>query len=348
MIPHSRPTLGPEDADALVAVVESGRLSEGPLVAAFERALAGRLGRRGGVAASSGSAALALALRALGVGAGDEVILPAYACAAVGQAVRAVGASPVLADVGEDLGLAADAAARRLSRRTAAVVVVHPFGYPLDLTPFLEWGVPVIEDCAHALGASRSGRPAGALGAVAVCSFYATKMVAAGEGGMLLADRASVLAAARAMRPGVRGSPGGFNQKLSDLAAGLGLAQLGRLDSFVARRRQIAHRYDDAFSGTVLRRRVGDPAAEPCFWRYVVRAPNAAALIDGLRRRGVEAKRPVGDPLLLEGDADAFPRSAQAFAECVSLPLYPSLDEGEIARVVDAVADVVAEAGWRR
>lgn len=348
MIPHSRPTLDAEDAEAVVRVIESGQLARGPRLAAFEQAVARRLGRRAAVATSSGTAALTLALRALKVGPGDEVVLPAFACAALGHAVQAVGASAVLADVGDDLGLLPESAFRRLSGRTRAVIVVHPFGHPLDLRPFLEWEIPVIEDCAQALGASRQGRPVGSLGTVAVCSFYATKMVAAGEGGMLLADSPSLLAQARALGAG-NAAPDSFNYRLSDLAAALGLVQLRRLEAFVARRRAIAERYDAAFAGTSVRTPPREADAEPCFSRYVVRVPEAARLIQGLRRRGIEAKRPVGDPLLLgDSDAAAYPGAARAFAECVSLPLYPSLTDGETESVIAAVAEALVEAGWQR
>lgn len=341
MIPHSRPTLGPEDCQALLEVIESGQLSQGPRVAAFEEAVASRLGRRGGVAVSSGTAALALALAALGIGPGDEVLLPAYACSALGDAVRFVGAAPVLADVGPDLALAPDQAARRLCKRTRAVVVVHPFGHPVDVEPFLAMGPAVIEDSAQALGAVRDGVPAGGRGAAAVCSFYATKPVAVGEGGMILADDDAVLQASREFRRG-GGRGKGFNFKLSDLAAALGLAQLGRLDAFVARRRHIARRYDAAFARVPLRTPPADAAAEASYARYVVRAPDAARFVERLARSGVEAKPPVGDPLFLSYEV-VYPEAIRAFAECASLPIYPSLTEAELDRVVESVLQAVSE-----
>jgi dTDP-4-amino-4,6-dideoxygalactose transaminase len=345
VVPHSRPTLGPEDVEALVAVVEGGHLTQGPRVATLERALAERLERRGGVAASSGTAALALALGAMRIGPGDQVLLPAFACSALAGAVRFVGAEPVLADVGEDLAMAPAEARRRMGARTRAVVVVHPFGHPVDLGPFLELGVPVVEDCAQALGASRGGRPAGSLGEVAVCSFYATKMLAAGEGGMVLADDDGVLGEARAMRAG-GAHPRAFNFKMSDLAAALALSQLARLEAFVARRREIAGRYEAALRGTAVRLPARAAGAEPCFSRFVVRVPNAGSLIAALARRGVEAKRPVADPLLSLDEEGTYPEAARAFDECVSLPLYPSLADEEIARVIGAVREAVEEAGW--
>jgi perosamine synthetase len=343
LITHSRPTLGPEDAEAVLAVLESGQIAQGPRVAAFEEALAGQLGRLGGVATSSGTAALAVALIALGAGPGDEVIVPAYACSALGEAVRFAGASVVLADVGDELSLAPEDAARRLSARTRAIVVVHPFGHPVEVGPFLMWGIPLIEDCAQALGASRDGSPAGSRGTVAVCSFYATKVVAAGEGGVALADDESLLSEARRTRHG--GTGRGFNFKMTDLAAALGLAQLARLEAFIARRRRIAERYDLAFRGRLSRPQGGEGGVEPCGSRYVVRVSDAATFVEGLGRHGIQARRAVADPLVRAGDPNEYPESARAFAECVSLPIYPSLEDEEVALVIRAVEQTLAETG---
>lgn len=324
----------------------SGHLSQGPVVAAFEHAVAERLGRRGGVATSSGTAALAVALTALGVRAGDEVIVPAYACSALGDAVRFAGASVVLADVGEDLALDPRAASRRLSSRSRAVVVVHPFGRAVDLGAFLEWGLPVIEDCAQSLGASLLRTPAGGMGMAAVCSFYATKMVAAGEGGMVLADAHHILARSRKARVGGRTGAPGFNFKLSDLAAALGLAQLRRLSGFIHRRREIAARYDAAFAGTPVQPPAAVSPGCSVYSRYVVRVPSATALIDALAARGVEARPAVADPMLNGSDGREHPEAARATRECVSLPLYPSLSDDEVAHVLGAVREAAAVNGW--
>lgn len=346
-IPHSRPTLGSAESEAVLRVLDSGQLAQGPRVLDLETAVAQRLERRDGVACSSGTAALGLALAALGVGPGDDVVLSAFACSALADGVRFAGGRAVLADIGDDLVLDPRAALRRITVRTRAVVVVHPFGYPADLEPFLAWGMPVIEDCAQALGAERADRPAGARGTAAVCSLYATKMIAAGEGGMLVADSAAILAVARQLRTGGEATPGSFNHRLSDLHAAVALAQLGRLDEFVARRRRIADRYDDAFAGTTLQTPPRDKGVRHCFARYVVRAPDAAAFIAVLAAHGVEARHPVGDPLLLRSRRGSYPHSERAFSECVSLPLYPALGEGEIEQVIEAVLAAIAELGWQ-
>ena len=158
MIPHSRPTVSAEDAECVARVVRSGHLAQGAEVEGFERELTARLGVPAVAAVSSGSAALELALRALDVGPGTEVVVPTYACDALHHAVTRCGATPVLADADPaTLGPSAQDVARRLTRRARAVVVVHPFGLALDLDQFLALGVPVVEDCAQALGARVAG-----------------------------------------------------------------------------------------------------------------------------------------------------------------------------------------------
>jgi len=173
-----------DDAERVARVVRGGQLAQGPEVAGLERELAQRLGVAAAAAVSSGSAALELALRALDVGAGHEVIIPTYACDAVYHAVTRCGATPVLADADPDtLGLSGADVARRRTARTRAVIVVHPFGLAVDLADFQRLGVPLVEDCAQTLGATCAGRPVGARGELAVCSFYATKLLTTGEGG---------------------------------------------------------------------------------------------------------------------------------------------------------------------
>ncbi len=236
-IPHSRPWLRSEDAAAAASVVESGQIGQGPRVAELEAAtaVAGGVVPAGGdagghaVAVSSGTAALYVALRALGVGSDDEVLIPAFACASLNQAVRYTGAKPRYIDCDPaSLNPDLEDARRKLSARTAACIVPHMFGLPADIKGFMALGVPVIEDCAHALGVSCGSRRVGSLGTLAVCSFYATKLVAGGEGGMVLSSDRRLMNQARALRdceqPDAREDA--FNFKMSDLHAAVAHVQL--------------------------------------------------------------------------------------------------------------------------
>ena len=326
---------------AAARVVRAGHLAQGPEVAALEAAVAAVAGCRHAVAVSSGTTALQLALSALGLGQGDQVIVPSYACTALLHAVWAVGAQPVVADVDPASGnLDAERVRRCCGPRVRAAIVPHLFGAAAPVAAIAALGVPVVEDCAMALGATRGGRPLGSLGSVAVCSFYATKLVAAGEGGMVLTHDADLAATVRGQRSydGLPADRPRLNAKMTDLAAAVARVQMDRLPDFIASRRRLAARYAAALAGLGLALPAAD--TERVWYRYVVQTPDdATGLLQAVNQRGVAARRPVPNPLHLElGLPDAqFPGASQAWRQNVSLPLYPTLTESEFDRVVEAV-----------
>jgi len=340
LIHHSMPTLGDGEARALARVVASGYLSRGPEVERFERVMAERLGRRGAVAVGSGTQALELALRVLGVGPGDEVILPSYTCSAVLDAVLAVGATAVPADVSvETLNLTAESAARRLSPRSRALVAPHMCGLPAPVEELRRLGVALVEDCAQCLGTAYRGRPVGGWGEVAVLSFYATKVLTTGYGGMLLADGPALLREARDLidydeREEYRLR---LHPPFSELQGALGLVQAERLEEFVRRRRAIAERYSEAFAGLPVKLPGGEGHM---YFRYVLRLEGPGEpLVAWLAERGIEAKRPVYRPLhrYLGLAGEEFPASEWLHEHVVSLPIYPRLGEAEVERVIEGV-----------
>jgi perosamine synthetase len=344
VIPHSRPTIGPEDIEAVSAVLRAGMLAQGDKVAEFEAALARFLGRRGGVATSSGTSALHLALLVLDVGPGDEVLLPSYTCVALLHAVRHVGATPVLVDsAADEYGMCPQEVRRRVTDRTRAVIVPHLFGMPADLDVLKELGIPVIEDCAQTLGTQCRGRPVGSMGTITVCSFYATKVITTGEGGMLLSDSEVMLRRARDLRDydGRGALPTRFNYKMTDFQAALGLTQLGRLPAFVTRRRMLANRYTAALSGLPVVLPGEPPGRSHMFYRYVVGVADAPRLAGTLRDRGVECKMPVPRPLHRYLGQGGFSRAEYAAATSLSIPLYPSMTDGEVAETLSVVTDVL-------
>ncbi len=327
----------------MARVVRSGQLAQGPRVARFEAAMARRLGLEHAAAVSSGTAALHLALLALGVGAGDEVILPSLVCTAPLHAVLAVGARPRLADCDPATANVDPASARRaVTRRTKAVIVAHAFGLPADLAELCALGPPVIEDCAQALGAAYRGRPAGSLGEVCILSFYATKMLATGEGGMVLSSRRRLVERVRDLRSydeQVTFRPR-FNYKMTDVAAALGLEQLRRLDAFVARRRALAAAYDRALRGVAVRLPPRPADRGHCFHRYVVRASRAAApILAALEVRGIAARRPIFRPLHAYLGLEGFPGAREAWRTMLSLPIYPTLPAASLDRVARALRE---------
>lgn len=334
---------------AVAAVVRSGRLSPAPVIGQFEAAVARTLGTSGAVAVSSGTAALYLALRALKIGPGDEVLLPSYVCAALWHAIHAAGATARVVDVDpETFNLDPDDARRRLRRRTKAVIVPHLFGLPADLEDLLALGPPVIEDCAQTMGVSYRDRPVGSFGAVAICSFYATKLIAAGEGGMVASASSTLLGRIRDGRTcdeQVRLVPS-FNFKMSGLHAALGLSQLQRLPVILARRRRIARRYDRALAGLPWRRPAIPADRGHAYYRYVVRIPGGVdRAMARLLAAGVTARRPVFNPIHRYLKQSGFPVTNGIWREALSLPIHPELTERELQRVLSACERIAHRRG---
>ena len=300
----------------------SGSLAQGREVEAFEQECAAFLGRRHAVAVNSGTAALHLALGALGVEPDEPVAAPSYACASLITAIHLHGARPELCDSANDFNLDAST----IPTHCRAVIVPHLFGAAARM-PHADL---VVEDIAQSMGGA-TGRAT----RVAITSFYATKLITTGEGGMLLTDDEAIAEYARDRRDYdnrddfiVR-----FNYKMTDVQAAIGRVQLTRLPEFLARRREIALRYQTAFRGLPVT--LPNPDGH-VFFRYVVATPHREALEAHLRADGIDAKRPVYRPAHhhLGG---VFPNAERAHAECVSLPIYPSLVDADAGRVIDSL-----------
>jgi perosamine synthetase len=328
----------------VAAVVRRGWVAAGPEVTAFEHELAARLGTDGAVAVSSGSVALELALRAIGVGPGHEVVIPSYVCDALHHAVTRTGATAVLADADRaTLSMSAADAHARLTPRTRCVIVPHAFGLAADLAPFLAFGLPVIEDCAQTLGARLDGRPVGSLGTLAVCSFYATKLLTTGEGGAV-AGPAALLARVRDARDYDERDDLAprFNAKLSDLAAALGRSQLARYDAFVARRRAVAARYRERLHAADCAV-PADVGPRHVYHRFVVEVPRPPADVQAaLAVRGVAARRPVYRPAHRALGLTGYPEADRLWTRALSLPCYPTLTDGEVDTVAAALREALA------
>ncbi len=345
MIPHSRPTLSEADAQAVGRVVLSGRIAQGAEVEAFEREVAAFVGQRGAVAVSSGTAALHLALLAVGVGPGDEVVIPTYVCDALHHAVRHAGATPVLADAEPGtLSLDSGDVKRRLTARTKAIILPHAFGLAAGAETFVAMGVPVIEDCAQAIGALDAGRPVGSRGALAVFSFYATKMLTTGEGGMVAGADGALLDRVRDLReyderPDLSRR---FNYKLTDLAAALGRSQLPRLAEFIGRRRVIAERYRAALVRSSCELPPDAAGGRHVYHRFVVGVePPLDPLIKGLETRRVQCRRPVFRALHHATGGGRYPKADRLWDRSLSIPCYPSLVDADVARVVEALTEAL-------
>ncbi|HSV66367.1 MAG TPA: DegT/DnrJ/EryC1/StrS family aminotransferase [Mycobacteriales bacterium] len=385
MIPVMRPWLGEEEAAAAAAAVRSGWVAQGPRVAAFERAFAGYVGAADGVAVSSCTTGLHLALHVLGVGPGDEVVVPSYSFIATANAVRYTGATPVFADVAADTGnLTPRTVGEVLSPRTRAVMAVHQGGVPADVAALRAvcepFGVPVVEDAACAAGSTYQGRPVGAGALLAAWSYHPRKLLTTGEGGMVTTDSPewsarmrrlrehgmSVSAADRHAAGGVvieEYAETGFNYRMTDVQAAIGLVQLGKLPAMVERRRSLAARYQvllaglGGLPGDDGLRWVTDPAyGTTNFQSFWVELPvsypgSRTDVLAALAQRGVSARRGIMashlEPAYRDHPHVPLPVTERLTERTLILPLYHDLTEAEQDLVVTALAEVLSTAGVR-
>lgn len=259
-IPVNTPVFGKTEEAYLMECIRSGWISsEGPFVKRFEESLGKRTNREYGVAVSSGSAALDIAIEALDIGPGDEVIVPSFTIISCISQILRKGAKPVFVDSSiETWNMSANEVRDRITEKTKAIIVVHIYGLPADIDQILEiadeWKIPVIEDAAEALGLTYKGRPCGSHGDISILSFYPNKHVTTGEGGMVLTNSRLIADKCNGLR-NLCFSPDpaerfihrelGWNYRMSNLQAAVGLAQLERLDSTMSRKRQIGSRYNE-------------------------------------------------------------------------------------------------------
>lgn len=338
MIAHSRPWINHEDRRAVDSVLRSRMVAQGEVVRQFEDEAGRYLGLVGGVAAGSGTAALTLALRALQLGEGAEVVIPTYVCSNVVESVWSAGYVPVPCDAGEEWNMTLESVAAVLSRRTRAIVLVHTFGIAIDTQAFRQFELPIIEDACQAFGARVDGRPVGTMGDVGVVSFHGTKCLTTGEGGMAISPRHVLVERMRELRDGKRAPGPRIAAPMSDLQAALGLNQLRRYDQFLARRKRLAERYFRSLSGLQVRLPLG-VRDRSIFFRFPVRAYEDFAVIQRhFAQFGVHIRRGV-DALLhhtvLRSHQD-LPGAERLYAETVSLPIYPALTLKEQDIVIDA------------
>jgi dTDP-4-amino-4,6-dideoxygalactose transaminase len=345
-LPHSRPTLGAEERQAVLDVLAGEHLANGPLCRQLEQALADAMGVRHGAMTSSGLTALHLAMLAMNVRPDDQVILPTYVCEALLDAVLHCQAQPVIVDVDAQTGNIDPAAARRaIGPQTKLIVVPHMFGTPAAMDELLPLGVPLLEDCATAIGARCGGRPVGSMGQAGIVSLYATKMLCAGEGGAVCGDDPTIIQKVADLRDysGREDFHVRFNYKSTDLCAAVGLAQAAKLPDFIRRRRELARLYDLLLAGLPWIERP-DLAihAESVYYRYVVKVPAGRrdALRAAMAEAGIECGLGVLHPLhrlMPQAVAEPCPVAEDWARRSLSLPIYPQLSDEQAHQVVHAL-----------
>lgn len=379
-IPFHRPSIGAEEIEAVTRVLQSKWLTTGPVTHNFERTFADYIGTKYALAVNSCTAALQLALDAIGLQPGDEVLLPSYTFTATAEVVTYFGARPVLCDsVKGGFNIDPVDAARRITAKTRAIIPVHIAGDPCDMTALQSLadahGLHVIEDAAHALPAAIQGRRIGTISELTAFSFYATKTITTGEGGMLVTDNEEY--AHRAMKMRLHGISGdawkrysregswyyevlhaGYKLNLTDMQSALGLTQLRRADDFAEARREIAEFYMNQLSPIdelqlPPQTEMGNQHSWHLFilrLRPEVTEMSRNEFIEGLKARGIGTSVHF-IPLHLHpyyqqtygyrpGD---LPNAEDAYSRCFSLPIYPDLSTEERNRVVEAVEEVVSQ-----
>ena len=365
------PVTGEEEWAALKEPLESGWLTQGPKVAAFEKSFAARHDVAHALATTSCTTALHLALATLGIGPGDEVIVPAFTWVSTANVVLYCGATPVFADVDPaTFNLNVEDALRRVTSRTKAVIPVHLFGLCADIDALrtaLPDHVRIIEDAACAAGAAYKGRPAGGLGDFACFSFHPRKSITTGEGGMLTTDDPALAETAEKLRnhgasvseevrhngPRPYLLPDfnllGFNYRMTDLQGAVGLVQLGKLDGFIAERARAAAAYRDALSGLNWLRCPDEPTDGQHAWQAFVTyvdpegAPMARNdIMERLEARGI-ATRPGTHAVHMLGyyrerfglNPDDYPGARDCDRHSMAIPLHNRMTDDDYAYVID-------------
>ena len=366
-VPLTRPYVDQAEADAAAAALQSGFVVQGPRVKEFERLVAEWVGARHALAVSSATTGLHLALAALDVGAGDEVLVPSFTFPATGNVVLHQGATPVLVDVRtDDHAIDVEDARRKITSRTRAIMPVDPFGLPYDADGIgrlaEEHGLAIVEDAACAIGATYNGRPAGGLGTIGVFSFHGRKIITTGEGGMVVTDDDDLAARLGRLRnhgaerngPRLTFVEPGFNYRLSDIAGAIGVAQMGKLAEIVSQRRSLAGLLSERLAGVDGLTPQAEPAGRVhAYQSFVVLLDEGLdrdSVVERLKDHGVESTigtyalhmEPVFQKL---GYRDEDLPGARALLErSLTLPLFPGMSDAELEKVATSVTDVLREA----
>jgi len=364
MIPVFEPDIGDAEIEAVLAALKRGEISGsfGEAIPAFEEAFARYVGCRHGVAVSSGTTALHVAVAAAGIGPGDEVLVSASTNIATALAVAHNGALPVAIDSeAETWNLDLDLIERHITPRTKAIIPVHLFGHPVDMDRLgaiaKKHGLAVIEDCAESHGATVRGRMTGSFGSQGCFSFYANKIITTGEGGMVttdddaLADKLRLLRNLAFTQPRFRHELLGYNFRMTGMQAAMGVAQVRRIDDIVAAKRRLAAAYNQALAGLDwLQLPAEKEWARNVYWMYAVairpetKIPRAR-VVDSLRKQGVDTRTffcPMNQQPALQRlsgfDASPRPVADRLWETGFYLPSSTNLTSAQIQQVADALA----------
>jgi perosamine synthetase len=371
IIPIAQPVIGKAEEDAVLEVLRSGNLSLGPRVPEFEGRFAAFVGAPCASAVSSGTTALHLSLRAVGVTDGTEVVTSPFTFVATANAAVYERARPVFADIDPvTLNLDPEAARAAITERTSAIVAVHIFGYPADMTAFEALGLPLVEDAAQGLGGRHHDGPAiGGRGNPSIFGFYPNKQLATGEGGMITMGDPAMKVRVDSERNQGRAPDMdwldhdrlGFNYRLSDVACAIGIAQMDRLDDMLAARAKVASWYRVALADLERERGLALPCADGAahdgdmrgWFVFTVQVPHDGPsrddVIRGLRERGIQSKPYLPAIHLMSYYKESFgyregqfPVAEDVAARSLALPFFPQMTQAQVDRVASTLAEILA------
>ena len=352
MILHSKPFVEESDSISVADVVKSKLHAAGGVVKIFEDKISKFSNAKYAKATSSGTTAIHLSLLALGIEEGDEVILPSYVCQAVLNAVNYTKAKPILADINDNYHISLKTIKPLITKKTRAIIVPHLFGYSANIDDILTLKIPVIEDCAQSLGTKAKGKIVGTNGTLGIFSFFATKSISTGFGGMIITNSKKLKDKLNDLTQYDKRNTYkiAYNYGLTDIQAALGISQLEKLPNFIEKRKQIAERYDKAFLHLNIKLPKKVEGSYP--FRYVITLRDKKDLVylkKKLKKEDIITERPIFKPLhqYLSLPKENFPNTEKAHSTALSIPIYPALTEEEIITIISSIKNALQKSPTR-
>lgn len=351
VIPHSKPTLNQLDIDSVINVLQSNHLEDGGNVRELESYFCNYYDKKFAIAVSNGFAAIHLSLLALGVQKGDEVILPSYSCAALLNPVLILGASPIIVDIESDsYNMSIIEVEKRISKKTKAIIVPHIFGIPARIDELKRLNIPIIEDCAQSVGNYYKNKKIGSYGDISIFSFYATKMLTGGDGGLILCDNEvynNIILNYKYYGHKRMHKYQAYNYQTNNIQAALVLSQMKRIDDFVQKRKELAQYYDSNLAICSELSVNYQNKEYSCFYRYPVtlHSKKLEFVKDKLYELGIGTGYGVleGNHQLLDRSNKDFPNTFYKLNHTISIPIYPSLDKKDIDYISENLIKILKQ-----
>lgn len=344
---HSSPTITYKDIKNVTKVLKSKHLEEGDFVKLFEDKLKNFVGRKFAISTTNGFSAIHLSLVALGVDENDEIIIPSYTCPALLNPVLIMGAKPVFADIEEDsFNISTKTIKYKITSKTKAIIVPHTFGFPAKIQEIKKLGIPIIEDCAQSIGGKMHGKMMGTFSEISIFSFYATKLITSGDGGMILTDDENIYKKCLDYRYyGHKKNHRyiAYNYHLTNLPAALGASQLDKIEGWIKKRRKFAEVYSFYFKNEEKINIDFVNKEDSVFFRYPIQIEKRDLLKEKLKNKGIYTGYGVLEGLhqLQKINDSKLPNTTKFLNQILSLPLYPSLKEKHIKTIAKHTLNIL-------